>query len=83
MKQLVVNKEDLMHNINKIKAYTKQTSGEDYTIIGIVKGNGYGLGLKQYAKFLVDNGISYLAVATLEEAITLASEKISNNILLM
>lgn len=83
MKQLVVNKEDLMHNINKIRAYTKQTSGEDYTIIGIVKGNGYGLGLKKYAKFLVDNGISFLAVATLEEAITLASEKISNNILLM
>ncbi len=83
MKQVVVNKEDLRHNINKIKAYTKQTSGDNYTIIGIVKGNGYGLGLKQYARFLVDNGINFLAVATLEEAIELASEKICNNILLL
>ena len=56
MKLLTINKEDLRHNINKIKSYTKEISGNDnYTIIGIVKGNGYGLDLVQYSKFLVDN----------------------------
>ena len=84
MKQLTINKEDLRHNINKIKSYTKEISGNDnYTIIGIVKGNGYGLDLVQYSKFLVDNGIEYLAVATLEEALILSKEKICNNILML
>lgn len=84
MKQLTINKENLRHNINKIKSYTKKISGNDsYTIIGIVKGNGYGLDLLQYSKFLIDNGIEYLAVATLEEALILSKEKICNNILML
>ena len=84
MKQLTINKEDLRHNINQIKSYTKEISGNDnYTIIGIVKGNGYGLDLVQYSKFLVDNGIEYLAVETLEEALILSKEKICNNILML
>ena len=49
MKQLIVNKEELRHNINKIKTYVKEISRDnDYTIIAVVKGNGYGLGLKEY-----------------------------------
>jgi len=83
LKSLVVNKDDLRHNITKIKSYAKEISGNDYTIIGIVKGNGYGLGLKKYATFLVKNGINFLAVATLEEAIILSEAKITNNILLL
>lgn len=84
MKQLVVNKEDLKHNINKIKEYTKATSNENpYTIIGVVKGNGYGMDLIEYSRYLVNNGIEYLAVATLEEALQLANEHIADNILLL
>ena len=84
MKQLVINKEDLKHNINRIKKYVKEVSkNEEYTIIGIVKGNGYGLDLIKYSKFLLDNDIKYLAVATLEEAIQLSSEKICDNILML
>lgn len=53
MKQLVINKEALKHNINKVKEYAKKFSKNDeYTIIGIVKGNGYGLNLIQYAELL-------------------------------
>lgn len=84
MKQLVVNKEDLKHNINRIKGYTKKISNDDnYTIIAVVKGNGYGLGLNEYSEVLVENGIKYLAVATFEEAIELRKKQKDVNILMM
>lgn len=84
MKQLVINKEDLKHNINKVKNYVKEITNDDnYTIIGIVKGNGYGLDLIKYSKFLVENGIENLAVATIEEALILRKEKICKNILML
>ena len=84
MKQLVVKKEDLKYNINKIKEFAnKNNPDKQYTIIGVVKGNGYGFDLIKYSKFLLENGIEYLAVATLDEAIKLARENICNNILLM
>ena len=41
MKSLVINKEDLKHNIRKIKEYAK----ENTKIIAVVKSNGYGLDL--------------------------------------
>lgn len=78
MKQLVINKEDLKHNINKVKEFAKNC-----TIIGIVKGNGYGLDLIQYSEFLVNNGIEYLAVATIEEAIELSEENVCDKILML
>jgi len=78
LKQLVINKEDLKHNINKVKEFAKKC-----TIIGIVKGNGYGLDLIQYSQFLVDNGIEYIAVATIEEAIELSKNNICENIILL
>lgn len=68
MNTLIINKEDLRHNINTIK---NLIDVKDYTIIGVVKGNGYGLGLKEYAQFLIDNEINMLAVATNSEAIEL------------
>lgn len=84
MKQLVVNKEDLKHNINRIKDYTKKISNDDnYIIIAVVKGNGYGLGLNEYSEVLVENGIKYLAVATFEEAIELRKKQKDVNILMM
>lgn len=42
-----------------------------------------GLGLKEYAKFLIENGIKTLAVANLEEAIELRSVGIIEEILMM
>lgn len=68
MNTLIINKSDLRHNINIIK---KQINAHDYTIIGVVKGNGYGLGLEEYSKVLIENGITILATATVEEAIAL------------
>ena len=87
MKSLVINKEDLKHNIRKIKEIAKETESLDnhkpIKIIAVVKGNGYGLGLIHYSKLLIDNGIDFLAVSTVEEAIKLREFKIQAKILML
>ena len=85
MKELLVEKDKIKHNFRVIKQIIneKKGSGKKVKIIAVVKGNGYGLGLVQYSKFLVDNGIQMLAVATVEEALELRKGGIKEDILMM
>lgn len=81
MSVLIVEKENLKHNIRQIKEYAKENGNPQ--IIAIVKSNGYGLGLKEYSEFLIKNGINFLAVANCEEAIKLRKFGIKEQILMM
>ncbi len=85
MKELIINKNDLIENVNKIKEYVKRNGKDDngnYTkIIAVVKGNGYGLDIIEFTKFLIDQGIDFFAVSTVEEALKIRQAGINHNLL--
>ena len=69
MKKLMISRKDLKNNLqiikNRLYSLGKDDSGNFPQIIAVVKGNGMGLGLVEFSKFLVNNGIDFLAVANL------------------
>ena len=67
VQQVKQNIENLIKYNDKYKYY-----------IGVVKGNAYGHGLK-ISKWLIDGGINYLAVSTLDEALEIR-ENVSKDI---
>ncbi|MCR4435651.1 MAG: alanine racemase [Eubacteriales bacterium] len=77
MRKLVIEKAKLQNNIDIIKKMTSST------IIAVLKGNGYGLGLVEFARLLQENSIDYFAVSTLEEALTLRQNGMDGRILLL
>lgn len=84
MKALVVNKNDLINNIDIIKKFAdKNKNSKKPKIIAVVKGNGYGMGIIKYVEFLKENGINFFAVATLDEALYLRKRGIKDDILML
>lgn len=77
MKKLVINKSILNENIRKIKTHTEST------IIATLKNNGYGLGLDEYPRILLETGIDFFAVSTIEEAKTLRKNGFTNKVMLL
>lgn len=80
LKELIVNKENLLFNIKEIK---KRITKSNYTIIAVVKGNGYGLGIVPYTKFLSENGINFFGISSIEEAINLRDSGINENLIIL
>lgn len=85
MKKVVISKKDLKNNLKEIRNYLdkRDDEGNKVKIIAVVKSNGMGLDLIQYSKFLIECGIDFLAVATVQEAIKLRDSGIDKEILMM
>lgn len=62
MKAYVVEREALIHNIQAIRRFAGPVP-----IWGVLKGNGYGIGLVPFSKILYENGVDRFAVTELKE----------------
>lgn len=85
MKKVVINKKDLKNNLQMAQKELNKIddNGNKVKLIAVVKSNGMGLDLIEYSKFLIKNGVDFLAVATVEEAIKLREADIKTEILML
>ncbi len=73
-----INLSNLDYNIKQIRS---KAGGKE--IIGVVKADGYGHGAIAVSHILLENGVKTLAIATLQEAITLREGGITCPILML
>lgn len=66
------------HNVRRLAGFASGSR-----ICAVVKADGYGHGAPQVARVALDNGASWLAVATVEEGVQLRDEGISAPVLLL
>lgn len=62
-----INVDALRHNFREIKQHV----AKGCKLCGVVKANAYGHGAIPYAKYLIKEGVDYLAVARIDEAVEL------------
>lgn len=80
MKKLLVQKNLLIQNIKKIVEKAALNGSE---VIAVLKGNGYGLGMCEFARILLNNGVKTLAVSEFCEAKQLRDNGINSEIILL
>ncbi|MDI3310878.1 MAG: alanine racemase [Thermoanaerobacterium sp.] len=74
-----VNLDNIIHNYKEIRKITDKNAG----IMAVVKANAYGHGSYEVSKELINCGVDYLAVATIDEALELREQGISKPILIL
>ena len=77
MSRYIIDKNKLDENIEIIKSKAK------VPVIGVVKGNGYGFGIKEFTTILKDHGISTFAVTEVSDIAELKSVLDDEEILVM
>ena len=77
MSRYIIDKSKLDENIEIIKNLAK------VPLIGVVKGNGYGFGIKEFAKILKEHGIKTFAVTEVSDIQELKSVLDDEDILVM
>lgn len=77
MSRYVIDKKLLSQNIN----YIKEKAGVE--LIGVVKGNGYGFGIKELTQILIENGIKTFAVTEVDDIEELRQVAKEQDILVM
>ena len=77
MSRYVIDKKLLSQNIS----YIKEKAGVE--LIGVVKGNGYGFGIKEFTQILIENGIKTFAVTEVDDIEELRQVAKEQDILVM
>lgn len=78
MNTYVVHVNDILHNLEVLKEKAGQAQ-----IIGVIKGNGYGFGLKYMASLLKTEGIRMFAVTEISDALTLREDALQEEEILL
>ncbi len=71
--------EAVKYNLNEIRTFLDK----DVAIMPVVKANAYGHGISEVSRVFVSNGIEYLGVATVDEALKLRGDGLMVSILVM
>ena len=75
--QRVVERKNLKHNLKIVREIISKDEKQP-KIIAVIKGNGYGLGLVEYAQFLIDNGYVTQKIDQLRKNILPKKDKIND-----
>lgn len=74
----IINTSNLIYNLNRIRSLASRAK-----VMAIVKANAYGHGILETSKCLENNGVDFLGVAFIDEAIQLRKNKIKSPILVL
>ena len=78
MTRYLISKDDIRHNLEQVRIRL-----EEKTLIAVVKGNGYGLGLVPFSETLADLGVDFFAVTEVEDALALRAALPSCDVLML